>query len=258
MKQREKQVLYDRIAPPQAIKELDESKLQELLEEHYPKEAADPLWVKQVRNAIHDAHFRSSIAHTHLHRASDADVQSQLVRIVASSDELLEALSGASARRQQKRIADRIWFFLHSFWTLLHGPSRDGDSWERDLRTSSELDRTFFLLRRLNQRSRRILRRLERADFGQQLVRFGNKADHYVDSLVMCLGRCPPLGGAPGKMSDRQEIFITEYLKAAGSKHTTRASVRSRWNRVKAKDTEPWTEPDQDGGVQNTHNSREI
>jgi hypothetical protein len=63
--------------------------------------------------------------------------------------------------------------------------------------------------------------------------RSGNKADHYLHSLVICFGRMTLLGGTKDKMSDRQEAFITAYLKAAGRKHTTCESVRSHWDRVK-------------------------
>ena len=250
--------LNKRIVPRQLV-ELDKPKLQKLLQKHFPENATDPQWVMKVADAIAHAHSRSRLASHYLGWPSDEDLRAQLSRVVDSSNELLEALSGDSARRQQTRIADRLWRSLHSFWTLLYGPSEDGDIWQRDPSRPSELDQAFLLLRKLNQRSRRILRRIERGNSGKEPVRSGKTPDHYLDSFVMCLGCCPLLGGAKGNMPDRLEMFITDYLVKAGRKHITRDSVRGRWNRVKGKDTDPWTDVmDQDSSVHNPPNSGEI
>jgi hypothetical protein len=245
--------LNERIVPPQIIK-LDKEKLRKLLQRHFPEKATDSQWVTEVSTAIDYAHSRSRLACYHFGRPTGEDVGSQLGRVVESSNELLEALSGASARRHQTSIANRLWYPLHSFWTLLYGPPEDGDFWQKTPNRPSELDQAFQLLRKLNQRSRRILRRIERADSGKRSVRSGAKPDHYLDSFVMCLGSCPILGGAPGNMPDRLEIFITDYL-VEGRKQTTRKSVRDRWDRVKGKGADPWTELDR---AQNTPISSEI
>lgn len=255
MKRRDEEALNDRIAPRQSVDELDRSKLQKLLHRHFSEKSADRLWIAQVVDAIRYAHARSAIANIYWGSPSDEDVHAQLLRVVNSSDELLEALTGCSARRGQRHIANRLWYLLHSFWTLVSGPPEDGNFWQKVPNRPSELDQAFQLLRKLNQRSRRILRRIERTDSGKRSVRSGAKPDHYLDSFVMCLGCCPLLGGAPGHMPDRLEIFLTDYLVEAGREDTTRASVRGRWNRVQGKGADPWTELDR---VQNTHNSGEI
>jgi hypothetical protein len=248
------EALNERIVPSQLV-EMDKEKLQKLLQKHFPESATDPRWVTKVADAINQAHLRSRLACYYFGWPRDEDVRTQLTRVVDSSNELLEALSGASARRHQTSIADRLWYSLHSFWTLLYRPPEDGDFWRRDPNRPSELDQAFLLLRKLNQRSRRILRRIERANSGEGPVRSGAKPDHYLDSFVMCLGSCPLLGGAPGNMPDRLEIFITDYLMERGRKQTTRKSVRDRWDRVKNKGADPWTELD---CAQNTPISSEI
>jgi hypothetical protein len=252
MKRRSEQVLNKRFAPQHTIDELNEAKLKTLLERHFPDDAKDPQWIVDVANAIRDAHADGRITNILSEWPSDGDVVTQLDRVVKSSNELLEALSGTTTRREQKWISGRIWNALHPFWTLLYGPPEDGNFWQKDYRQSSELDQAFLLLRRLNQRSRRILRRLERADLEEETSPSGNRSDHSFDSFVMCVGRCSLLGGTQDSMTDRLEIFITEYLQEAGRTHTTRAAVRSRWNRLKGRDTEPWTEA-HDAGVQNEH-----
>jgi hypothetical protein len=149
------------------------------LERHFPEKATDPQWVMEVSKAIDYAHSRSRLACYHFGRPSNDDVRSQLGRVVDSSDELLEAFSGASTRRHQTSIANRLWYPLHSLWTLLYEPPEGGDVWQRTPNRPLELDQAFQLLRKLNQRSRRILRRIERTDSGKRSVRSGAKPDHY-------------------------------------------------------------------------------
>jgi hypothetical protein len=249
--------LNELIVPPQ-LAEIDKEKLQKLLQKHFPENATDPRWVMKVADAINHAHSRSRLACHIWGWPTDEDVRAQLSRVVDSSNELLEALSGTSARRHQTSIADRLWYPLHSFWTLLYGPPEHGDFWQKDPNRPSELEQAFLLLRKLNQRSRRILRRLESRNLGKQPIRSGNKSDHFVDSFVLCLGSCSFLGGSRGRMTERQKAFITDYMKAAGSKHTTQEAVRNRWKRMKRKDADPWREFDQQPSGHNEPKPGEI
>ena len=119
---------------PRPLVELDKPKLQELLQKHFPEDATDPQWVMKVADAIGHSHSRSRLASHYLGWPSDEDRRAQLSRVVNLSNELLEALCGTSARRQQTPIADRPWYRLHSFWTLLYGP-RKMETFGREIQT---------------------------------------------------------------------------------------------------------------------------